>query len=306
MSQQNLNRDQKMPWLINSAQLDKFRKSQKSLIILDASWHHPTDNRDAKQEFIDKHILDAQFFDITDFRDPNTETPNMLLLDENAISEKLSTLGIRNDYKIIIYDNSDVHSSCRALWMFKMFGHNPHLLYILDGGYKAWENYNGKTESGESRVTPKQYTAKIDRQYLRTLQQMKENLHNPTEQIVDVRNPVRFCGGKEGRVGMRSGHIPGSFCFPFTSLFEKDSTFYSIEKIRNLMTDVSISLNFPIISSCGSGMTAPIMDFVLDLMGHEQHSMYDGSWSEWGSEKLHAGETSLDERPVETYLEEIY
>jgi thiosulfate/3-mercaptopyruvate sulfurtransferase len=243
-----------MPWLINAAQLEKFRKSQKSLIILDASWHHPSDNRDAKKEFVENHILDAQFFDITLFRDPNTDVPNMLSLDEKSISEKLSALGIRNDYKIIIYDNSDVHSACRALWMLKMFGHNSQQLYILDGGLKAWESFNGKMESGESRISSKQYTATIQPQHLRTLTQMKQNLHEPKEQIVDVRHPVRFCGGSEGREGLRSGHIPGSFSFPFFTMYEPDGTLKPLEKIRNQMSDVSISLIHPIITSCGSGM----------------------------------------------------
>src|SRR6185312_3004041 len=115
-----------MAWLINAAQLDKFRKSQKSLIILDASWHLPDSGRNAKQEFIEKHIADAQFFDLTLFNDPTNPIPNMLIHDENLINEKLGNLGIRDDFKIIFYDNSDLHSACRALWMFRIFGHNPH------------------------------------------------------------------------------------------------------------------------------------------------------------------------------------
>ena len=117
-----------MPWLINAAQVDKFRKSQKSLIILDASLHMHTEPRDAKQEFLDKHLIGAQFFDINAFSDPESEVPYRLIQDENIISEKLSEIGIRNDYKIIIYDNSQLRSAFRALWMMKMFGHNPQQL----------------------------------------------------------------------------------------------------------------------------------------------------------------------------------
>ncbi len=292
-----------MPWLVNAAQLDKFRKSQKSFLILDASWHHPSDNRDAKQEFLNQHIVDAQFFDLTDFVDPTATVPNQLILDEKSISEKLSALGLRNDFKIFIYDNSSVHSACRVLWMLKMFGHNPNLLYILDGGFKAWENMGGKMIAGPAAVSSRQYTATIQPQYLRTLEQIKNNCHHPVEQIIDVRHPVRFCGGKEGRSGVRAGHIPGSFSFPYFTMLEKDGTLRTLDKIRRQMSDVSISLDHPIIASCGSGMTAPILSFVLDLMGHENHAVYDGSWSEWGAEKLYTGELSLNERPVETCLD---
>lgn len=293
-----------MPWLINSEQLERFRKSQKSLIIFDATWYQPGGDKNAKQEFIDKHMIDANFFDITAFNKPNGNSPNMLITDEKTISEKLSALGIRNDYKIIFYDNSSAHSSCRAAWMMKMFGHNPHQLYILDGGLNVWEKYKGKMESGEVTPSPKQYTAKLQPELVRSLDQVKANLHHPQEQIVDVRHPVRYCGGPESRPGIRSGHIPGSFSFPFFTMFEADGTFRSLEKIRRQLADVSISLKHPIITSCGSGMTAPILNFVLDLMDHEHHSVYNGSWTEWGAEKLYPGEMSLDERPIETCIEE--
>jgi thiosulfate/3-mercaptopyruvate sulfurtransferase len=291
-----------MPWLINAAQLDKFRKSQKSLIILDASWFMPSENRDASLQFMGKHIIGAQFFDINAFNNPDISLQNQVILDEKIISEKLSAMGIRNDYKIILYDNCDLHTACRALWMFKLFGHNPHQLYVLDGGLKSWENYGGKTESGNSIASPKQYIAKLQPEYLRTMEQMKSNLNKPHEQIVDVRHPVRFCGGPEARPGLRSGHIPGSYCFPYFTLFEKDGTFKSQEKIRKQLSDVGISLTYPITTSCGSGISAPIFNFVLDILGHEQHAVYNGSWGEWATETLYSGETTLDERPVETYL----
>ena len=118
-----------MSWLINAQQLDKFRKSQKNVIILDASFFHQGD-RDAKAEFTEKHIVDAYFFDIDLLSDPRTDLPHMLYLDETVLSDKIGSLGIRNDSKIIIYDNSDLHTACRALWMLKMAGHHPQQLYI--------------------------------------------------------------------------------------------------------------------------------------------------------------------------------
>lgn len=295
-----------MSWLINANQVDKFRKSQKSLIILDASHHMPAEGRDAKQEFLDRHIMGAQFFDIDSFSDPTRDVPNTLIQDEVLISEKLSALGIRNDYKIIIYDNSKTRSAFRALWMMKVFGHNPQQLYILDGGWPAWEKYIGKSESGKSSATPKKYTAKFQPQYIYTLAQMKENLQHSNEQIIDLRHPVRYAGGKEPRPGLRSGHIPGSISLPYTVLFDKNGTLLPLDKISRQLVSMAIDINAPIVASCGSGMTATILDFVLDLLNHKQHSVYAGSWSEWGTEKLYAGEKSLDERPVITSIENDY
>jgi thiosulfate/3-mercaptopyruvate sulfurtransferase len=237
------------------------------------------------------------------FSDEGNPLPHMLMRDERIIAEKLGQCGIRNDYKIILYDNNDIHTACRALWMFKMFGHNPHLLYILDGGFKAWEKEGGKTESGPSHFTPKTYTVQYQAEFIRTLQQMKAAATQSVEQIIDVRHPVRFAGGKESRQTVRQGHIPGSFCLPYFSLFDKEGAFLPLDRIKKKLMDLAVDLHAPVITTCGSGMTAPIMNFILDLMSHPKHALYDGSWSEWGSNTLFSGEMSLDERPVETCVD---
>jgi thiosulfate/3-mercaptopyruvate sulfurtransferase len=290
-----------MPWLINATQLDKFRKSQKNVVILDASFHH--EGRNAYQEFLEKHIIDAKFFDIDLLSDKESGQPHLLTSDEKHISDVLSKLGIRNDSKVIFYDNSDLHTACRALWMFKVCGHSPQLLYILDGGLKAWEKYGGKMEAGESSLSAKSYTARLDRQWLRTLNDMKANLIHPKEQVIDVRHAVRYAGGKESRPGLRSGHIPGSFCLPFMTLFDKEGAFLPLDKIRRKIRDVGADIRMPIVTSCGSGMTAPILNFLLDLLSHSNHALYNGSWTEWGAGALYPGEKDLNERPVETCVD---
>lgn len=292
-----------MPWLINAAQLDKFRKSQKNVIILDASWHLPTEGRNAKEEFLKSHIIGARFLDLDAFNDKETTLPNMLIRDEALIKEKIGALGITDEHKIIFYDNSNLHTSCRALWMFKVFGHNPHQLYILDGGYEAWERYGGKIETGESRNAPKTYNINFEAHFIRSLVQMKTNLHHSMEQVVDMRHPVRYAGGPEHRLGLRKGHIPDSFSFPYTTMFEADGRFKPIEKIRKQLTGIGVDLHYPIVTTCGSGMTASVLNFALDLMNHSQHSLYDGSWSEWGANQLYLGEESLEERPVATSID---
>ena len=177
-----------MPWLINAAQLDKFRKNQKNVVILDA-----TGNAD---DFLQRHIVGARLLDFDAFKDKASQLPNMLTRDENGISEAVGAYGITNDHKIIFYDNSNLHTSCRALWMFKVFGHNPQQLYILDGGIDAWEKYGGKMETGEARsAAAKNYDVNFEAHYIRTLVQIKTNLHHPSEQkeqIIDVRHPVRY------------------------------------------------------------------------------------------------------------------
>jgi thiosulfate/3-mercaptopyruvate sulfurtransferase len=293
-----------MPWLINASQLDKLRKSQKSVIVLDASFHLPAENRDAKQEFLNDHIIGARFFDFTAFHDHATALPNMLTRDEKTISEQLGALGITSEHKIIFYDRSELHSSCRAVWMLKVFGHNPQLLHVLDGGHAAWEKYGGKIESGDPRlVSAKPYNISYVGHYVRTLMQMKTNLHHPTEQVIDLRHPVRFTGGPEHRPHLRSGHIPHSYCFPYFTMFETDGRFKPLEKIQKQLMGIGLDLQQPIVTMCGSGMTASILDFVLDLMEKDQHSLYDGSWSEWGFDQLYPGENDLSERPVVTSLD---
>jgi thiosulfate/3-mercaptopyruvate sulfurtransferase len=291
-----------MAWLINAAQLDKFRKSQKSLIIFDTSWHMPDANRDAQKEFAEKHIIGAQFFDITAFTHSHNDGAhqNFLSQNENEVSEKLSALGLRNDYKIILYDNSNLHTSCRALWMLKVFGHNPQQLYILDGGLEAWEKYGGKTENGANIVSAKPYQVTFQKKYIRELSDMKMNLQEQNEQVIDVRHAVRYCGGAESRPDLRSGHIPDSMCFPFTTMFEPNGLWRPIEKIRQQLSGISVDLHTPIITTCGSSTTAPILNFALDIIGQTENAVYVGSWTEWGSEKLFAGEKSLDERPIAT------
>lgn len=293
-----------MPSLIKPAQLEKFRKNPKQVIIFDASWHLPETNRDAKQEYVNQHVAGAQFLDLTSFHDERAGLPNMLIRDETLIAEKMSALGITNEHKIVLYDNSDLHTSCRALWMFQVFGHSPHQLFLLDGGFPAWLQFGGKVATGLPAVVPFQsYQVTFQAKLIRTMMQMKMNLHHPVEQVVDLRHPVRFAGGSEHRPGLRMGHIPRSYSFPYFTMFEANGRFKSLEKIREQLIGVGLDLETPIVTTCGSGITSAILNFVLDLLGNEYHSLYDGSWAEWGVSHLYPGEESLAERPVETCLE---
>jgi thiosulfate/3-mercaptopyruvate sulfurtransferase len=184
--------------------------------------------------------------------------------------------------------------------MLKMFGHAPQLLYILDGGLSAWERYEGKLEAGEQTVAAKSYAVNFQEKYYRNLAQMKANLHHPQEQVVDARPAIRYTGGPEPRPGVRSGHIPGSFCFPFIVPFEANGCFLPLEKIRRRLEGIGLDLQHPTTTLCGSGMTAAIINFLFDILGNENNALYNGSWTEWGAEALYPGEHSLAERPVAT------
>lgn len=294
-----------MSWLINPTQLDKFKKNQKNLIVLDASFHLATDNRDGYAEFVQGHIPGARYFNIAEFHDPNTSLPNMLTRNEQSIAEKLGELGITNDHKIIFYDNSRLHSSCRALWMMKVFGHNPFQLYVLDGGLAAWREYADKIETGEAKpASTKSYQVNYASHLVRTLVQMKSNLHHPKEQVVDMRHPVRYAGGKDiYHPNVRQGHIPGSFSYPFSTMFDASGKMKPLERIRKGLTGIGVDLSYPIVTMCGSGITAATLNFVLDLLDVTNQALYDGSWSEWGAEQLYPGEDDLKERPIVTSLE---
>lgn len=293
-----------MPQLINEAQLDRLRKNPKQVVILDATSYSVDEHKDAHQAFQQGHIAGARFLDLNMFNDPSNDIPKMLNHDQAVLSEKVSSLGIANDSKLIFYDNSPYHTSCRALWIFKMLGHPPDHLYILNGNLASFKKYGGKIEEGEVRVpVHKPYIVHFNPTWIRTLADMKANLTTQREQVIDVRHPVRYAGGKEKRADLRSGHIPGSFSFPFFTMFDANNQWNDLQKIRRQLTGIGIVLNQPIITSCGSGTTAPILNFALDLLGQPDNSLYDGSWSEWGACKLYPGENSLDERPVETCLD---
>lgn len=294
-----------MPWLIDAPHLDRLRKDQKTVVILDTTWFLPTDEvkLSAKEAFAAEHIVGAHFFDFNDFADPQTDLPNMLIRDEALLKQKIGALGITPQHKIIFYDQSPHHTSSRALWMFKVFGHPDQHLYILDGGLNAWKKYGGKTESRELPITERDYPVAFRPALVRTLVQMKANIHHPKEQVVDLRHPVRFAGGPETRPHMRAGHMPGSFSLPYMSLFDKNGHFKPLEKLRKQLLAIGLDLNAPIVTSCGSGMTAAILNFILDLLDHPNHALYDGSWSEWGRDTLYPGEESLAERPVVTSME---
>ena len=280
-----------MEWLIDIEAFEKLRKHHKQMLVFDASWYGLGHFQEAYTVFLERHIPGALFFYQTLFCDTATILPNQLSRDLAHLQAAYTSLGITPAHKIVFYDHSPLHTSARALWILKMLGHSPHQLYLLDGGLPCYGKAGGPLQSGEAKAHLVKKSSLIHARFdeMITLSKMKENLQHPTAQVIDVRHPVRFM----------AGHIPDSFCFPYFAMFDSAGRFKKIEQIRKQLLGIGVDLARPIISTCGSGITATILDFVLDLMDHNEHGVYDGAWAEWGYPALYPGETSLDERPVQ-------
>jgi len=258
--------------------------------VLDASYYLPNEGRDTTAEFLAGHIPGAAFFDIDQIADADNPLPHMLPSAEQ-FTRRVGALGIANDHHVVVYDTAGLFSAARAWWMFRVFGHDR--VSVLSGGMPKWLAEGRPTEGGDATPAAAEFTARFRPGMVRSVEDMRANLESGAAQVLDARGAGRFAGTEpELRPGLRSGHIPGSRNLPYPRLV--DSTTKAVLDPAALgarFAAAGIDLGRPVITTCGSGVTACALALGLHLLGHEDVAVYDGSWTEWGGR---------DDTPVET------
>ena len=251
--------------------------------IIDCSWHMPQAQRNGLEEYNKDHIPNAIFFDLDKNSKINTDLPHMLT-DIKSWEKIMGDMGIENKDEIVVYDNSDVISSCRCWYNLIYFGHNPKLVHVLDGGFKKWKKENKITNNKEVIIRTSVYSCKENTELVKNKKQIDENINTKEFNVVDARSRKRFEGKvAEPRKGLRSGSIKNSFCLPFSELINDDHTFVSKDKIQTQFELFKLDLNKNIVFSCGSGVTASVLALAYSLINDKyMPTIYDGSWSEYG------------------------
>ena len=262
-------------WLFNN--LDNVK-------IIDSSWHLPNQNRNATKEYLNEHIINAIFFDIDKNSNQYSDLPHMLPSEE-IWENVVSNLGISNKDKIVIYDNSDVISSCRCWYTFRYFGHEPSLVSVLDGGLKKWKQEAKPTVNYKTIINKSSYKAKENKNMVKNKIEIDKNIKQKIYKLLDARSYERFMGAvPELRPNLKSGSIKGSSCLPFTKIINKnDNTFKSKDELNQIFKEFINTQDNNIIFTCGSGVTASVLALAYSLINTKYNpTIYDGSWSEYG------------------------
>lgn len=248
--------------------------------IVDASWYFPHEERDARTEYALAHIPGAVFFDIDDIADETSGLPHMLPSGVKFAS-RVRKLGLGDGARMVIYDQLGLRSAARVWWSFRAMGHLD--VVVLDGGLPKWIAEGRPVEDIPTPPRERHFTPRYSSDLVRDLNQVKKALETGREQLVDARPAGRFTGETpEPRAGLRGGHMPGARNVPSSDLIAPDGTLKSAAQLADIFDKAGVDINKPIITTCGSGITAAILALALARLGKERAAVYDGSWTEWG------------------------
>jgi len=253
-----------------------------SVKTLDSSWHLPPTGRDGRSEYNAAHIPGAGYFDIDATSDTASPLPHMLPSPE-AFADAVGGLGIGNGDHVIVYDAEGLFSAPRVWWMFRVFGHDR--VSLLSGGFRAWRAAGQSVSAATPSPAPARFEAAFRPRMVRSLADVQATIDSGAEQVIDARAADRFAGTTpEFRPGVRAGHIPGSTNLPFQQLTEPATgTFLPAAELEIALASAGVDPAKPVVTSCGSGVTACILGLGLHLTGRDDWAVYDGSWTEWGS-----------------------
>lgn len=250
------------------------------LRVLDASWYLPNVGRDPEAEYREGHIPGARFFDIDDISDARSDLPHMAPPIEKFMS-RMRAMGVGDGHQVVVYDGAGLLSAARVWWLFKLMGQEN--VAVLDGGLPKWLAEDRPTEDMPPIARERHMTVRFQNQLVRDVTQVAQASKLGEPQIVDARSAERFRGeAPEPREGLRAGHIPGSRNVPYDALLNDDKTMRSPKECRAIFEAAGLDLSKPVVTTCGSGVTAAILALALERMGHGAWSLYDGSWAEWG------------------------
>ena len=259
-------------------------ENKERIKIIDSSWHLPNEDRNGNHEYNLEHILNAVFFDIDKNSDQSYNLPHMLPK-KNQWEELIASMGISNDDEIVIYDSSNVISSCRLWFTFLFFGHSNKLVHVLNGGFNKWKKENFPTTNEITRIDKSKYNALVRSEMVVNIKEINQNIEDKIFKLIDGRSMDRFLGKvKEPRKGLRNGSIKNSLCLPYKNVLNSDKTFKSTEELKKIFSTIIPDLNNNnLVFTCGSGITSCVLALAYSLINNNyKPTIYDGSWAEYG------------------------